>query len=244
MTSNEPNQDTSVLIVDDDPDICEVISAYLNRHGMQTTIARSAAEARACLADEHFDLMILDMQLPDGNGIDIAAEIKSDRNIGIIVLTGSGEQIDRIVSLEVGADDYLEKPCDLRELLARCRSLLRRLRQTTANHDVQPDDRIKETFSGWTLDVTKRQLTDPEGKDVSLTTQEFDLLTVLVRNRDRVLTRDNIMDQMKGRDWNPFDRSIDNTVSRLRKRLGDDGQSASVIRTVRGVGYLFTGEID
>ncbi len=230
-----------ILVVDDDPDVLINIQEYLVRHGYRVSVAADGDEMRKVFEEQDISLVILDMVLPGESGIELAAFISQNHHAGIIMITGFGEAVDRIVSLEIGADDYLSKPLDLRELLARVRSLLRRLGARSAK--TGEGSKCIE-FSGWQLDIRRRQLISPSGDDVDVTTLEFDLLVAMTERPNRVLTRDNLMDMTKGREWNPLDRSIDNLILRLRRKIEDDPKNPKLIKTVRGVGYMFTSAPD
>lgn len=227
-----------ILVVDDDPAICEELTEYLSGQGYKASAA-GGGEAMYCVLDaEPVDLIVLDLKLPREHGLDLARSLRQRENLGIIILTGTGEPIDKIVGLELGADDYLAKPCDLRELLARIRSVLRRVQRNEVVA-AEPDEPVL-AFSGWTLDVSGRRLVSPQSDDIPLTTAEFNLLLALVRSAKRVLNRDHLLDVTHGRDWSPYDRSIDNLVSRLRQKIEPDPDNPTYIKTVRGVGYVFT----
>ena len=178
--------------------------------------------------------------LPGEDGLTLARSLRSQSDIGIIILTGRGETVDRIIGLEMGADDYLPKPVHLRELLARVKSVLRRVR---ADEAPQPA-RSRVRFAGWSLDLSSRELLSPAGQQVRLTTGEFDLLAAFVNNPNQVLSRDRLLDLARNREAGPFDRTIDVQVGRLRRKLEDDPQNPSLIKTVRGSGYIFTPTVD
>lgn len=229
-----------ILIVDDDPKVRTLLRRCLEGEGFAVSDAKNGTELRACLDCQRVSLITLDLNLGAENGLDLAREIRKDRNIPIIMLTGKGDAIDRIVGLEVGADDYLAKPFELRELVARVRAVLRRAVVS------EPPARFsgQYTFEGWTLDLNRRSLKRANGDEQDLTTSEFNLLEALVKRPHRVLSRDDIMDLLKGHDWSPFDRSIDNLVARLRKKIEKNPDRPSLIKTVRGAGYMLVAEVE
>ena len=231
-----------ILIVDDQREICEMVEAYLSGEGYRVSTAHDGAEMRRTLAQSRVDLVILDLMLPGEDGLSLARSLREESDVGIIILTGRGETVDRIIGLEMGADDYLPKPFHLRELLARVKSVLRRVSSGTAER--APALRAKARFAGWNLDLSSRELYSPTGKEVRLTTGEFDLLAAFVNNANQVLTRDQLLDLARNREAGPFDRTIDVQVGRLRRKLEDDPQRPSIIKTVRGSGYIFTPAIE
>jgi len=194
---------------------------------------------RARLEGDTITLITLDLNLGKENGLDLAREVRKDRNIPIIMLTGKGDAIDRVVGLEIGADDYLAKPFELRELVARVRAVLRRVQP------VEPTASLGQryAFDGWIFDLNRRTLKRGDGEAQELTTSEFNLMEAFVKRPHRVLSRNDIMDLLKGHDWSPIDRSIDNLVARLRKKVETDPDRPALIKTVRGVGYTFTADV-
>lgn len=230
-----------ILIVDDDERICRVLKRYLEKANYQVRFAYNGAEMRLRLEEQLPDLILLDLNLPDANGLDLAKEIRSSHEIGIIIITGSGDVIDKVVGLEVGADDYVSKPFDERELLARIRSVMRRTTKITEPEVA--DDHSKVNFSGWELDLTAYSLSDPSGNPISLTSHEFQLLAMFVKSANKVLSRDQIMNSLSGRDWYPSDRSVDALVSKLRKKIENDPGNPALITTIRGAGYMFTTRV-
>jgi two-component system, OmpR family, response regulator len=229
-----------ILIVDDEPKVRTLLRRCLEGEGFAVSEAKDGAEMRVCLDREAVCLITLDLNLGRENGLDLAREVRKDRNVPIIMLTGKGDAIDRVVGLEVGADDYLAKPFELRELVARVRAVLRR---------AQPAERPTSvgqcyTFAGWIFDIQQRSLKRSDGTEQELTTSEFNLLEAFVKRPHRVLSRDDIMDLLKGQDWSPLDRSIDNLVARLRKKVEHDPDHPTLIKTVRGVGYTFTAQLE
>lgn len=226
-----------LLVVDDDEDIRELLCTYLGGVGYSVSKAADAAALRSALATQTVDLVLLDQRLPDADGLVLARDLRSTSDLGIIIITGFGQPIDRIVGLEVGADDYVAKPIDLRELLARIRSVLRR----RGARPVETSDTLQ--FQGWTLDTASRTLTAPSGRPVPLTSGDFDLLLVFARQPNRVLSRDELMNALHHRNAGPFDRAIDVQVGRLRRKVEADPSQPELIKSVRGVGYLFTARI-
>jgi DNA-binding response OmpR family regulator len=228
-----------ILIVDDDAKVRTLLRRCLEGEGFAVSEAKDSAEARQCLERGPVTLITLDLNLGKENGLDLAREIRKERNIPIVMLTGKGDAIDRIVGLELGADDYLAKPFELRELVARIRAVLRR----AAVSEQPAPTGYRYTFEGWTFDVGRRSLTKDGGEVQELTTSEFNMLAAFVKRPHRVLSRDEIMDLLKGHDWSPLDRSIDNLVARLRKKIEVDPDHPCLIKTVRGVGYAFTADV-
>jgi two-component system OmpR family response regulator len=231
-----------ILVVDDQREICDVVQDYLSGEGYRVSAAHDGAGMRRALAQSRVDLIILDLMLPGEDGLTLARSLRDESNIGIIILTGRGETVDRIIGLEMGADDYLPKPFHLRELLARVKSVLRRVTSRTTDKVAAP--RSKARFAGWNLDLASRELFSPAGREVRLTTGEFDLLAAFVNNANQVLTRDRLLDLARNREAGPFDRTIDVQVGRLRRKLEDDPQRPSMIKTVRGTGYIFTPTVE
>lgn len=235
----------SVLVVDDDPDIRDLVVGYLEANGCAASAFASGEEAIDALRATPIDIVLLDLNLGVENGLDVARTLRTWWQGGLIIVTGRGDLVDRVVGLEVGADDYVAKPFELRELLARIRSLARRLRRPDATA-AEPEARTaatgsgmrQHTFAGFRLDEESRTLTAEDGRDIPLTTGEFDLLSVLARHAGRVLSRDELLSLTHGREAGPFDRTIDVMIGRLRRKLGDTAGRAHVIKTVRGGGYL------
>ena len=235
-----------ILVVDDDPRIRTMLSRYLDDEGFAVALAENGASFRAELARAPADVVLLDINLPGEDGLTLARELRGrDPDIGIIMLTGRGDVIDRVVGLEVGADDYIPKPFHLREVLARIKTVLRRSRraEAAAPAAVSAESELLR-FDGWRLDLARRQLVDPEGSEVALTSGEFDLLKVFAQHPHKVLDRDRLMDLTRGRDWSVYDRSIDTQVSRLRKKIEKDPAKPALIKSVRGVGYVFAAQVE
>jgi two-component system OmpR family response regulator len=225
-----------LVIVDDDREIRTLLSQYLEKHDFRTTAVAEGKEMRRVMERSRVDLVVLDLMLPGEDGLSICRELRTRSQVPIIMLTARGEDVDRIVGLELGADDYLPKPFNPRELLGRIRAVLRRAAH--APRDPSPDTVRSFTFNGWTLDTTTRTLTDVEGKEVALSGAEYRLLAVLLSSANRVLSRAQLTELLRGREADPFDRSIDVRVSRLRQILGDDARAPQIIKTVYGEGYV------
>jgi two-component system OmpR family response regulator len=231
-----------ILVVDDQQEICDLVREYLTDEGFRVSTANNGAGLREEMARGPVDLVILDLVLPGEDGLQLARELRSGSDIGIIMLTGRGEMVDRIIGLEMGADDYLSKPFHLRELLARVRSVLRRGPARASERAGEPRARIR--FVGWTLDLASRELLSSSGEEVRLTTGEFELLAAFVNHPNQVLSRDRLLDLSRHREAGPFDRTIDVQVGRLRRKLEDDPQTPTMIKTVRGGGYIFTPPVE
>ena len=231
-----------ILIVDDDPQVRRMLRRCLEGEGYMVGEASGRTELLAALAAGRVDLITLDLNLDGEDGLSLAREVRGTSQVPIIMITGKGDTIDRVVGLEMGADDYIAKPFHLREVLARVRSVLRRAPVPIATDppDEPPAAVGQLRFEGWTLDLGRRELTDCKGVTCELTSGEFELLAVFAQRPNRVLNRDQIMDLVKGHDWNPNDRSIDNQIARLRKKIEADPKNPRLIKTVRGVGYTFT----
>jgi DNA-binding response OmpR family regulator len=231
-----------ILIVEDDAKVRLLLRRCFEGEGYRVTEATSGAEAVKFLGAGSFDLVTLDLTLPDGDGLTVGREVRTRSEVPIIMVTGKGDTIDRVVGLELGADDYITKPFHVREVLARVRAVLRRTGSRPAGSDTTAKDE-RLTFEGWVLDVAKRELISPAGESCELTTSEFDLLKAFATHPKRVLSRDQIMDLLRGHDWSPVDRSIDNLVVRLRRKVERDPESPRLIKTVRGVGYTFAADV-
>jgi two-component system OmpR family response regulator len=231
-----------ILVVDDDREIRDLLARFLERHRLRVTAVRDGREARRAWANGHYHLVVLDLMLPGESGLDLARWMRSQSNVPIVMLTAMGEETDRIIGLELGADDYVPKPFNPRELLARIRAVLRR----AGDAPEQRADPAARTlvFGGWTLEPARRRLLNPDAVEVTLTGGEYDLLVALVERANRVLTRDMLLDLLRGRQAGPFDRAIDVAVSRLRRKLEDDGRRAQLIKTVRGGGYVLAATVE
>jgi two-component system, OmpR family, response regulator len=231
-----------ILIVDDEQEICGIVEEYLTGEGYRVSMAHDGAGMRRVMSQAPVDLVILDLMLPGEDGLTLARALRSESGIGIIILTGRGDTVDRIIGLEMGADDYLPKPFHLRELLARVKSVLRRVQGRTGDNPRPGRSRVR--FAGWRFDLSSRELLSPAGREIRLTTGEFDLLAAFVNNANQVLSRDRLLDLARNREAGPFDRTIDVQVGRLRRKLDDDPQNPSIIKTVRGSGYMFTPAVE
>ena len=241
MNPNEPNKhsdDPYLLVVDDDPGIRDLLCRYLGEQGYGVSAVPDGETMDAWLAENTADLVILDLMLPGEDGLSLARRLRGDHKLPIIMISARGEEIDRIVGLEVGADDYLAKPFNPRELLARVRAVLRRNWPADAS---DTGTGVTFVFGPFRFELDKRALYR-DGKEVDLSRAEFDLLTVFVKHPDRALTRDFIVEYLGGNDRNPFDRSVDVRVTRLRHKIEDDPARPKFVRTVWGVGYQFTPE--
>ncbi len=229
-----------ILMVDDDPGIRDVVSDFLTRHGFVVETAGDANEMERILSRGPVDLVVLDIMLPGEDGLAICRRIAGADGPAIIMLSAMGEETDRIVGLELGADDYLPKPCSPRELLARIRAVLRR-RQEPRSADGPLGAGC--AFAGWRLDLVRRELRSPQGVVVNLSSGEFSLLRAFVERPQRVLTRDRLLDLARGPDTEAYDRAIDVQISRLRKKLDDGSGGQELIRTIRNEGYVFTAKV-
>ncbi len=230
-----------ILVIDDEPDVRELIRTYLAQEGYRVSTLGDGQGLRRVLAGQSVDLVILDLGLPGEDGLSLARYLREHSDVGVIIVTGKGQTVDRIIGLEIGADDYLAKPFDLRELLARVRSVLRRTRGPVRPETGEPDPAVR--FAGWQLDLASRRLFAPDGKEVALTTGEFDLLAVFVRHPNRVLSRDRLLELTRHREAGPFDRSIDAQVGRLRRKIESDPERPVLIKSVRAAGYVFTSSV-
>lgn len=230
-----------VLVVDDDPSVREMLDDYLGEQGFEAVVADSAATARHLLEDARPDVVLLDVGLPGEDGLSLARFIRERYDLGIIIVSGAGDTVDRIIGLEVGADDYVAKPFDLRELKARLKSVLRRYQSAPANGAAAADTQRVRVGTN-TLDLNSRQLFDAQGTEIPLTRMEFDLLEVLVARPNRPMSRDQLLQLTQNRDWDPTDRSLDIRVARLRAKIEADPENPRLIRTVRGIGYRYVPE--
>ena len=236
MTDTAP---ITLLLVDDEASLREPLAEYLTRQGFSVRDAESAAAARTALLDSTPDLVLLDIMMPGEDGLSLCRHLVETRNLPVILLTAKGEATDRIIGLEIGADDYLVKPFEPRELVARIRSVLRRA--TRPGTDPQADTNY--AFEGWELDPLKRKLIDPEGAVISISTAEFRLLRAFLDHPRQVLDRDRLLDMVQGREAHLFDRAVDNQISRLRRKIEADSRNPEYIQTVRGGGYRFAADV-
>lgn len=227
-----------LLLVDDEASIHEPLADYLKDNGYRVTVAERAEAAREVIERGGIDLALIDIMMPGEDGLSLTRSIRANSVLPVILLTAKAEDTDRIVGLEIGADDYIPKPFNPRELLARIRAVLRRVEPNAA-----PVDRNQFKFAGFTLDIDARKLTRGEDEDVSLTGGEFALLHALLERAGRVLNRDQLLDLTQGREAGLFDRSVDNQISRLRRKIEDDPKAPEIVKTVRGGGYVLAAKV-
>ena len=234
-----------ILIVDDDPEIRRLLADYLARNGFSALAARDGREMWRVLERNAIDLIVLDLMLPDSDGLTLCRDLRAKSQtsgIPVLMLTARGEETDRIVGIEMGADDYLVKPFNPRELLARIKTILRRTRSLPPN--LRPEATRYLCFSGWCLDTAARLLNSPDGVATPLSGGEYRLLRILLEHPNRVLNRDQLTEMIQGREAAPYDRAIDVQVSRLRQRLNDDSREPQLIKTVRGEGYVLAACVE
>ncbi len=228
-----------ILVVEDEPITREQLVSYFEDEGFRVSSTGSGDEVQGIIADSDVILVLLDIKLPGKDGLTLTREIRAKHDVGIILVTSKQEQIDRILGLESGADDYVTKPFDPRELLSRSRNLIRRVqiqqKQRKRNH--------LRSFDGWSLDLNKRELTSPEGEPIQLSAGEYQLLLAFMEQAGEVMNRDQLMNRIRNREWFPDDRYIDVLVGQLRKKLGERAANAKIIATIHGTGYLFTPEV-
>jgi len=243
-----PNAPHHIAILDDEVDITVLLGDYLQSRGFRVTQVHSGAALMALMPLDPPALVLLDLGLPGEDGLAIARQLREHWSCGLVIVTGRGDAVDKVVGLEVGADDYVTKPFDLRELLARVTAVLRRTAAPAAGPAAAaavaaavapPGQRQRLRFGGWEIDLALRNLNNPEGAPVALTTGEFELLCAFAQHPGRVLSRDFLLEQTRGREAAPFDRTIDVQVGRLRKKLGDTSDNPQIIKSVRGAGYVF-----
>lgn len=233
-----------ILVVDDEDGVRVLLRECFELEGFEVAEARDGAELMQHLEAGAPDLITLDLKLGGENGLELARRIRADRNVPIVMITGKSDTIDRVVGLELGADDYIGKPFHLREVLARVRAVLRRYQALPAQQTAVGGPVGEQfVFEGFLLDIGRRELKSGNGEAVELTTAEFNLLDMFVRRPSRVMSRDNIMDLLKGHEWSPFDRSIDALVVRLRRKIEPEPDVPRLIKTVRGVGYVFAVDV-
>lgn len=242
MSASLPLSDrpARVLIVDDDGQIRQLLAGFLRENGLDVALARDGVEMRGAVAAGSFDLIVLDLMLPGTGGLELCRELRRTSSVLVIMLTAKGDDTDRIVELEVGADDYLAKPFNPRELLARIKAVLRRSGSGGTGSDIA---RNGFAFDGWQVDLLRRELINPDGVLVDLSGGAFDLLMAFLESPNRVLSRDWLLEVARNRTAEAFDRSVDVLVSRLRRKIEQGGDGAEVIKTVRGVGYLFMPKV-
>jgi len=233
------DQPTRLMLVDDEPGLREPLAAYLARQGFAVSQADSAAAARSLLVSEKPELVLLDIMMPGEDGLSLCRHLVEAKDIPVILLTARGEAMDRIVGLEIGADDYVVKPFEPRELVARIRSVMRRAARPPAS----PEEDALYEFEGWSLDPLKRRLVDPEGAVVAISSAEFRLLVAFLSHPRQVLDRDRLLDMVQGREAHLFDRAVDNQISRLRRKVEQDSRDPKLIQTVWGGGYRFAADV-
>lgn len=236
------NPTEHILIVDDDREIRQLVADYLKRNGYRVSLAADGRQMREVLAGSGIDLIVLDLMLPGEDGLNLCRDLRARSDLPVLMLTARTEPIDRVLGLEMGADDYLAKPFEPRELLARIRNILRRTRALPGRSTGDPPRCWR--FAGWTLDSRTRQLTSPRDVVVALSGAEYRLLQVFLTHPNRVLTRDQLMDLARGREADPYDRSIDLRVSRLRQKLGDNARAPTLIKTLRNEGYVLAATVE
>lgn len=237
---------THILIVDDEDQVRTLLRARFEKEGFEVSEARDAAELRSRLDAGSVSLITLDLTLGRDDGFALAREIRTKRNVPIIIISAKDEEVDRIVGLELGADDYITKPFSPREVVARVRAVLRRYEAVVAAPGgtvVEGPNGERLAFAGATLDAARREVVSDAGTPIDLTTTEFNLLEVFLRHPQRVLSRDEIMNMLKGQDWSAYDRSVDSAIARLRKKIEPDAERPRYIKTVRSVGYVFSTEV-
>jgi len=232
-------QPVHLLVVDDDTDIAQILSRYFSSQGFRVSTAGDGSHMRQVLGSEPVDIVMLDVGLPGEDGFSLTRHLREHWHGPVIIVTGRGESVDRVVGLELGADDYVTKPFDLRELLARVRSVLRRF-TPALQAESKVDKPWRFSFDGYVLDLQSHSLVGPEGEPIPLTSGEFALLRVFVEHSNQVLTRDQLMSHIHGRDAGPFDRSIDVQIGRLRRKIEPDPTHPQRIKSIRGAGYLFS----
>jgi two-component system, OmpR family, response regulator len=233
-----------VLVVDDDPEIRNLLAEYLSPHGYEVAQADCGDALRAEVERAVPAMVLLDIGLPGEDGLTLARFLRERYDCGIIMITAADEVVDRVAGLEVGADDYIAKPFDLRELRARLKSVLRRVEARGEKQKASPAGDARVAVGKCRLDLRSHQLSDGSGRDVALTAMEFDLLKALIEHPNQVLSRDQLLTVTRNRDWEPFDRSVDILIARLRRKVEDDPDRPSAIRTVRGAGYMFVPSVN
>jgi two-component system, OmpR family, response regulator len=233
-----------LAVVDDEVEITLLLAGYLGNHGFRVSQLHTGGALMHVMATDPPALVLLDLGLPGEDGFAIARQLREHWHCGLVIVTGRGDAIDKVVGLEVGADDYVTKPFDMRELLARIKAVLRRLAPSTATGAPGSPSRTRLRFANWELDTAARRLLDPTGRDVPLTTGEFELLSVFARNPGRVLSRDFLLEQTRGREAAAFDRTIDVLVGRLRRKIEADADDPQIVKSVRGAGYILVMPVD
>lgn len=232
---------THILVVDDDREITQLLDAYLTRNQFRVSSAHNGEQMMARLDRNEIDLIVLDIMMPGDDGFTLCKKLRAHSDIPIIMLTAGSDETDRIIGLELGADDYMTKPFNPRELLARIKAVMRRLEDRQQN---APPRAEQLSFGVWTLDVQKRQLRHDRGEVIALNGADYDLLQIFLQHPGEIISRESLFQRLKGRELSPYDRSIDVQISRLRHKLNDDGRSPQLIRTVRGQGYILTTDVE
>ncbi|MEM7223057.1 MAG: response regulator [Pseudomonadota bacterium] len=238
MNESQPH----ILVVDDHREIRELVAKYLDKHGLRVSVADGGAAMKRILKTSAVDLVVLDIMMPGEDGLSLCRHLRETSGLPVILLTAMAEETDRVVGLEIGADDYLTKPFNPRELLARIKAVLRRAQSLPAQRAPLEGGRLR--FAGWTFDPARREVSGPDGAAVPLSTAEFQLLQAFLRHPRMVLSREQLLDLTQGRATKVFDRSIDNQVSRLRRKIEADPKNPTLIQTVWGGGYLFAAEVE
>jgi two-component system phosphate regulon response regulator OmpR len=238
VSTNTESDNPRILVVDDDSDVRFMLKRYLGRHGFDVEVAEDGAQLRELVGEQEFDLVVLDLNMPGEDGISLARFLRDNHPVGIIMLTAAAEVVDRIVGLEVGADDYVTKPFEPRELLARIKSVLRRLESAAPAAGAEAADG-RMAFGKCSLDMDARRLFDEKGEEITITSMEYDLLKAFADHPNKVLSRDQLLNLAHNRDWEPFDRSIDIRITRLRRKIEPDPAKPQIIKTVRGAGYIY-----
>ena len=237
---------THLAVLDDEPDITQLIARYFGAQGFRVSQLQAGPQLMTLMREDAPALVLLDLGLPGEDGFAIARQLREHHRCGLIIVSGRGEAVDKVVGLEVGADDYVTKPFDLRELLARCKAVLRRLDEgrAVAAPSLSETARERLRFAGFELQVAARRLLAPGGREIDLTAGEFDLLLTLCRHAGEVLSRDFLLDTTRGREAGPFDRTIDVQIGRLRRKLETDPEQPALIKSVRGAGYLLAVPVE
>ena len=241
MTSAQNEDQQTLLIVDDDRGICDLLGRFFREHGFNTILAKNGTEMMEQLNKQAVDLIILDIMLPGEDGMTLCRKLRTTSQVPIVMLTAISEEIERILGLEMGADDYISKPFNPRELLARVKAILRR---STPSDVVEDQEQIVFRFQDWELNKTARQLKSPEDLEISLSSGEYTLLLAFLERPQQVLSRDRLLDLTRNRSAGPFDRSIDIQISRLRSKIEEDPKNPQLIKTIRGGGYILTAAVE
>ena len=233
-----------ILVVEDDAFVQKALRMYLEGEGYRISTCDNGEDMHALMASDAADLAIMDLKLPNDDGFELTRQLRDKYSVGIIILTSKDDSVDRVVGLEIGADDYVTKPWDERELLARIRSVMRRVTERRSNEAAGNNgEQRMVTFNGWTLNLDSRELRNEGGDKIELTSGEFSLLNEFIEKAGRVLSRDHLLSAIYKRDWEPFDRSIDVLVTRLRHKIEADSRHPEIIKTVRGTGYMFAAAL-